>query len=196
MASALSRRAAPGLARAAGLARASLGLRPGPSVRGRAAVARGAAAGGPRRRQALLGAGAAVGLELFSSAAARAEGEELATSASGLQWKDVEVGTGAAPVQGALISAHYTGTLENGRKFDSSYDRRQPLKFAVGVGRVIKGWDMGILGTDDIPPMKVGGKRKLVIPGDLAYGARGAGGGLIPPNATLVFDVELVGIGK
>ena len=194
---ALSRRAAPGLARAAGLARASLGLRPGPGVRG--SNAKTSAAGGPhsRRRQALLGAGAAVGLELFSAAAARAEGEDgLATSALGLQWKDVEVGTGAAPVQGALISAHYTGTLENGRKFDSSYDRRQPLKFAVGVGRVIKGWDMGILGTDDIPPMKVGGKRKLVIPGDLAYGARGAGGGLIPPNATLVFDVELVGIGK
>jgi FKBP-type peptidyl-prolyl cis-trans isomerase len=83
---------------------------------------------------------------------------------------------------------HYTGRLTDGTKFDSSYDRGQPIDFSLGSGVVIKGWDQGIEG------MKVGGKRKLTIPPDLAYGARGTPGGPIPPNATLVFDVELVGV--
>ena len=116
---------------------------------------------------------------------------EMNTSSSGLQWCDLVEGTGAAPVKGAKIEAHYIGKLTNGKKFDASYDRGQPLAFQVGVGQVIKGWDMGIVGTDDIPPMKVGGKRKLLIPPELGYGARGAGG-VIPGGATLDFEVELV----
>ncbi|PNW72257.1 hypothetical protein CHLRE_16g675550v5 [Chlamydomonas reinhardtii] len=115
----------------------------------------------------------------------------LTTSKSGLQWKDVEEGTGAAPVKGSTIRCHYNGRLTNGKVFDSSYERGRPLSFQIGVGQVIKGWDMGILGAEDIPPMKEGGKRLLVIPPELGYGARGAGG-VIPPNAVLEFDVELL----
>ncbi|KAG2491866.1 hypothetical protein HYH03_009819 [Edaphochlamys debaryana] len=117
---------------------------------------------------------------------------DLKTSKSGLQWKDVEEGTGPSPAKGSTINCHYTGRLTSGQVFDSSYPRGRPLSFSIGVGQVIKGWDMGILGTEDIPPMKAGGKRLLVIPPELGYGARGAGG-VIPPNATLEFDVELVG---
>ena len=91
-----------------------------------------------------------------------------------------------------MIKAHYTGRLLDGRVFDSSYSRGSPLAFKVGVREVIAGWDEGILGGEGIPPMKVGGKRVLTIPSNLAYGSRGAGGGLIPPDATLKFDVELV----
>lgn len=116
---------------------------------------------------------------------------EVKTSESGIQYVDEKEGTGPSPVKGARIKAHYTGRLTNGTKFDSSYDRGQPLAFAVGVGQVIKGWDEGILGGPGMPAMKEGGKRKLIIPPGLAYGARGAGG-VIPPNATLEFDVELV----
>jgi len=94
-------------------------------------------------------------------------------------------------LKGVKIEAHYTGKLTNGKKFDSSYDRGRPLPFIVGVGQVIKGWDIGIVGADDIPPMKVGGKRRLLIPPELGYGERGAGG-VIPGGATLDFDVELV----
>jgi FKBP-type peptidyl-prolyl cis-trans isomerase len=90
-----------------------------------------------------------------------------------------------------MIRCHYTGRLTNGSVFDSSYGRR-PLQFKVGVRQVIQGWDQGILGNDSIPPMKEGGKRSLRIPAELGYGARGAGG-VIPPNATLLFDVELLG---
>ena len=110
------------------------------------------------------------------------------TTASGLQYSDEVVGTGVSPERGQTVTVHYTGTLENGAKFDSSVDRGSPFTFQIGVGQVIKGWDEGVMS------MKVGGKRRLIIPADLGYGARGAGGGLIPPNATLIFDVELLGV--
>lgn len=107
------------------------------------------------------------------------------TTASGLKYTDVKIGNGASPVKGKQVKVHYTGTLENGKKFDSSVDRNEPFVFVIGVGQVIPGWDEGVMG------MKVGGKRKLVIPSKLGYGSRGAGPD-IPPNATLLFDVELL----
>ncbi|HWV46232.1 MAG TPA: FKBP-type peptidyl-prolyl cis-trans isomerase [Nitrospira sp.] len=109
------------------------------------------------------------------------------TTSSGLKYVDQVIGVGDAAVVGKTASVHYTGWLENGKKFDSSVDRGQPFSFPLGAGRVIKGWDEGVQG------MKVGGKRKLTIPSDLGYGSRGAGG-VIPPNATLIFDVELLGV--
>ena len=112
----------------------------------------------------------------------------LVTTDSGLQYTDVVEGTGAMPQAGQRVTVHYTGTLEDGTKFDSSRDRGRPFTFQIGVGQVIKGWDEGV-GT-----MRVGGQRQLVIPADLGYGSRGAGG-VIPPNATLLFDVELLRIG-
>jgi FKBP-type peptidyl-prolyl cis-trans isomerase len=111
--------------------------------------------------------------------------ENLETTPSGLQYVDVKEGTGASPKTGQTAVVHYTGWLTDGKKFDSSKDRGQPFQFAVGRGQVIKGWDEGVA------TMKVGGVRKLVIPPDLGYGARGAGG-VIPPNATLNFEVELL----
>lgn len=108
-------------------------------------------------------------------------------TASGLKYVDQVVGAGDVAVAGKTVSVHYTGWLENGKKFDSSVDRGQPFSFPLGAGRVIKGWDEGVQG------MKIGGKRKLTIPSDLGYGSRGAGG-VIPPNATLIFDVELLGV--
>jgi peptidylprolyl isomerase len=119
-------------------------------------------------------------------AAPMSDGSET-TTASGLKYVDYEVGTGASPTAGQKVSVHYTGTLTDGSKFDSSVDRGQPFEFTIGVGQVIKGWDEGVMS------MKVGGKRKLIIPPDLGYGAAGAGG-VIPPNATLLFDVELLGV--
>jgi len=112
------------------------------------------------------------------------EGRAVTTS-SGLQYVELTVGTGATAQAGQTVTVHYTGWLENGTKFDSSVDRGHPFSFPLGAGRVIKGWDEGVQG------MKVGGKRKLTIPSSLGYGARGAGG-VIPPNATLIFDVELL----
>jgi FKBP-type peptidyl-prolyl cis-trans isomerase len=101
--------------------------------------------------------------------------------------EDILVGNGAEAKAGQSVSVHYTGTLTNGTKFDSSHDRGKPFVFKLGAGQVIKGWDQGVAG------MKIGGKRKLTIPPHLGYGARGAGG-VIGPNATLVFEVELLGL--
>ena len=113
------------------------------------------------------------------------------TTPSGLKIEEVKVGTGDVAVAGKNVTVHYTGWLDNngnkGAKFDSSRDRNEPFTFPLGRGQVIKGWDQGVAG------MKVGGKRKLTIPPELGYGARGAGG-VIPPNATLVFEVELLGV--
>ena len=127
---------------------------------------------------------------MSTSASAQAKGTPV-TTASGLQTIDSTVGTGASPTKGQRCSMHYTGWLYNngvkGAKFDSSVDRGEPFEFVIGVGQVIKGWDEGVAS------MKVGGKRTLIIPAELGYGARGAGG-VIPPNATLMFDVELLGV--
>jgi FKBP-type peptidyl-prolyl cis-trans isomerase FkpA len=110
------------------------------------------------------------------------------TTASGLVIDDIKEGNGAAAAAGQSVTVHYTGWLTDGRKFDSSKDRNDPFVFPLGRGHVIKGWDEGVQG------MRVGGVRKLTIPPELGYGARGAGG-VIPPNATLVFEVELLGVG-
>ena len=112
---------------------------------------------------------------------------KVVTTASGLKYVVLNEGTGATPKTGQTVVVHYTGTLEDGTKFDSSRDRGQPFSFTLGVGQVIKGWDEGL------STMKVGDRRKLTIPPELGYGARGAGG-TIPPNATLIFDVELLKI--
>ncbi|WP_107876350.1 FKBP-type peptidyl-prolyl cis-trans isomerase [Pseudoduganella sp. UC29_71] len=114
------------------------------------------------------------------------------TTPSGLQYDDVKVGEGAEAKAGQNVTVHYTGWLRNddgskGSKFDSSKDRNDPFEFALGAGMVIRGWDEGVQG------MKIGGTRVLTIPADLGYGARGAGG-VIPPNATLIFEVELLGV--
>jgi FKBP-type peptidyl-prolyl cis-trans isomerase FkpA len=132
----------------------------------------------------------AVGLALHavppgsSGAATPAE----VTTASGLKYQDIKEGTGDVATAGKTVAVHYTGWLTDGKKFDSSKDRGQPFEFPLGGGRVIRGWDEGVQG------MKVGGVRKLTIPPELGYGARGAGG-VIPPNATLVFEVELLKVG-
>lgn len=113
---------------------------------------------------------------------------DAVTTPSGLKYVDEVVGGGDSPQQGKKVKVHYTGRLTDGKKFDSSVDRGQPFEFTIGIGQVIKGWDEGVMS------MKVGGKRQLIIPPELGYGARGAGGA-IPPNAELIFDVELLGVG-
>ncbi|MDP3792278.1 MAG: FKBP-type peptidyl-prolyl cis-trans isomerase [bacterium] len=116
------------------------------------------------------------------------KGGEWIKLPSGLEYQDVVMGQGTEAKNGDAVATHYLGTLQNGTKFDSSYDRGQPFVFLLGKGTVIKGWEEGLLG------MKVGGKRKLIVPAHLGYGERGAGGGLIPPGATLLFDVELMAV--
>jgi peptidylprolyl isomerase len=119
--------------------------------------------------------------------AANTPSDAMTTTPSGLQYQDEALGSGQEAKAGDHVVVHYTGTLMDGRKFDSSRDRGRPFEFALGEGTVIRGWDEGVAG------MKPGGRRRLVIPPELGYGSRGAGG-VIPPNATLVFDVELMEI--
>jgi len=119
---------------------------------------------------------------IFRSAA------KTVTTPSGLQYTDVTVGTGPSPKPGQEVTVHYVGTLMDGKQFDSSRDRGQPFTFPIGKGMVIKGWDEGVM------TMKVGGRRKLVIPSELGYGQTGDPGGKIPGNSTLNFDVELLGV--
>ena len=111
----------------------------------------------------------------------------MVTTPSGLAYQDLVPGSGPSPTSGRLVRVHYTGWLQDGTKFDSSLDRGQPFEFPIGTGQVIPGWDEGVM------TMKVGGKRKLVIPSQLGYGASGAGG-VIPPNATLIFEVILLDV--
>ena len=118
-----------------------------------------------------------------------ADSPKTVTTPSGLQYIDVKEGTGPTPETNDTVVVHYTGTLEDGTKFDSSRDRDEFFEFTIGVGQVIKGWDEGVAS------MKVNGRRTLIVPSNLGYGARGAGG-VIPPNATLIFDVELIEIKK
>lgn len=122
-----------------------------------------------------------------TGASAKPMAPQVTTTASGLQYIDTKVGTGPSPKTGQSVTVHYTGTLKDGKKFDSSVDRNEPFTFVIGIGQVIKGWDEGV------STMKVGGKRTLIIPSNLGYGERGAGN-VIPPNSELHFDVELLGI--
>ena len=146
----------------------------------------------------LLALAAAVGLLLSLSPAGAGDDpkkddssakkeKKVVTTKSGLKYEDLKEGDGQEAKSGDTVEVHYTGRLKDGTKFDSSLDRGQPFSFPLGKGRVIKGWDEGVAG------MKVGGKRKLIIPPDLAYGKRGAGG-VIPPDAELTFEVELLKI--
>uniref|UniRef100_A0A0F7GZG1 peptidylprolyl isomerase n=1 Tax=Hypseocharis bilobata TaxID=253189 RepID=A0A0F7GZG1_9ROSI len=154
------------------------------------------------RREA-VGFGFCIGLldAIFQSQPAAAAAEAtpcvLTVTPSGLAFCDKVVGYGPQAVKGQLIKAHYVGKLENGKVFDSSYNRGKPLTFRVGAGEVIKGWDLGILGGEGVPPMLAGGKRMLKLPPELGYGMRGAGcrGGscIIPPESVLLFDVEFIG---
>lgn len=150
-------------------------------------------------RYVLLGFVILLGIGLVVAACAKKEtqnqtastttaaGGTTITTASGLQYVILNQGNGAVATAGHNVSVHYTGWLTNGTKFDSSVDRGQPFQFPLGAGQVIKGWDEGVAG------MKVGEKRKLIIPSNLGYGERGAGN-LIPPNSNLIFDVELLDV--
>ncbi|KAH7416279.1 hypothetical protein KP509_14G083800 [Ceratopteris richardii] len=144
----------------------------------------------------LLGALSFSVIEYANEDANAADACDFTIAPSGLGFCDTP-GSGSPASQGTLIKANYVGRLENGKIFDSSYDRGKPLTFKIGVGQVIKGWDEGILGGEGVPPMLAGGKRRLKIPPQLGYGDRGAGcragSCLIPPNSVLIFDVEFVG---
>ena len=132
-----------------------------------------------------------IGVAMIGAPQAMAQATGKTMTTSGLQITDSKVGDGASPKTGQTCVMHYTGWLyqngEKGKKFDSSVDRGEPFEFAIGTHQVIRGWDEGVA------TMKVGGKRTLIIPPEMGYGARGAGG-VIPPNATLIFDVELLGV--
>ena len=134
---------------------------------------------------------AAIGATIMTESSEAQPAPKPVTTSTGLQMIDTKVGTGASPKTGQTAVVHYTGWLSNngakGKKFDSSVDRNEPFEFPLGQGRVIPGWDQGVA------TMKVGGKRTLIVPPQLGYGAQGAGG-VIPPNATLIFDVELLGV--
>ena len=148
---------------------------------------------GPAHMRAAVFAGVVLAaLQGSTAMCAESARPAMVKTESGLQYQDLVVGTGAEAVSGRSVKVHYTGWLQNpdgsaGQKFDSSKDRGDPFMFPLGGGRVIRGWDEGVAG------MRVGGMRKLTIPAALGYGARGAGG-VIPPNATLLFDVELLGV--
>jgi peptidylprolyl isomerase len=142
-------------------------------------------------RAGALAALAAIVAMAMAAGTAPAGAQPVTSTPSGLKIIELKVGTGASPKPGQTVVVHYTGWLydngKKGKKFDSSLDRGQPFEFPIGKGQVIPGWDEGVA------TMKVGGKRTLIIPPNLAYGANGAGG-VIPPNATLIFDVELLKI--
>ncbi len=138
---------------------------------------------------ALLGCFVLAGAGALTAVAAPAEHGHVVSLPDGLRYTDLKLGHGAVAQSGDHVSVHYVGTLEDGKKFDSSRDRGQPFSFTLGAGQVIKGWDQGVAG------MRVGGMRRLIIPSSLGYGEQGAGG-VIPPNATLHFDVELLDVTK
>lgn len=142
-----------------------------------------------KRYAGIVVAAAVAAVVMFGVMGCKGQKEEAksVTTKSGLVIEDIRLGTGDEARPGRMVSVHYTGWLTDGTKFDSSKDRNQPFEFQLGMGQVIRGWDEGFTG------MKVGGLRKLTIPPDMGYGAAGAGG-VIPPNATLVFEVELLGV--
>jgi FKBP-type peptidyl-prolyl cis-trans isomerase len=140
-----------------------------------------------KRMTWLLSLAVVAGCLLQASVAEDKKEEKVIKTDSGLKYVELKEGTGTAAKKGDTVEVHYTGWLKDGKKFDSSVDRGQPFSFPLGAGRVIKGWDEGVAG------MKVGGKRKLIIPSELAYGKRGAGNA-IPPDAELTFEVELLKI--